>query len=170
MSDKNSRFKVLLARHGRSHAINPSNVNYRANIHALKVLECTHVIATTATGSLKAEIKPGDIVILDDFIDRTKNRVCTFYDGSETSGVGVSRLEHNVPSITQFTCPPCFRSATSLPAPLSTNAHDKSSSRPRRKSASTFTSRAPPCPSKDPDSAQKPSPSCFSHGTAIWST
>lgn len=83
-------FQVLLARHGKSHSLSPSNVNYRANIHALKVLDVTHVIATTATGSLKAEIKPGNIVILDDFIDRTKTRVCTFYDGSETSGVGVS--------------------------------------------------------------------------------
>jgi len=85
-------FQVLLARHGKSHSLSPSNVNYRANIHALKVLDVTHVIATTATGSLKAEIKPGDIVILDDFIDRTKTRVCTFYDGSETSGVGVCHI------------------------------------------------------------------------------
>lgn len=83
-------FQVLLARHGKSHSLSPSNVNYRANIHALKLLDVTHVIATTATGSLKGEIRPGNIVILDDFIDRTKTRVCTFYDGSETSGVGVS--------------------------------------------------------------------------------
>lgn len=83
---------VLLARHGRSHTVQPSKVNYRANIHGLKMLECTHVIATTATGSLKAEIKPGDIVILDDFIDRTKSRVITFYDGEEGSPVGVCHL------------------------------------------------------------------------------
>lgn len=82
-------FQVLLARHGKSHSLSPSNVNYRANIHALKLLDCTHVIATTATGSLKQEIEPGQIVILSDFIDQTKRRVTTFYDGSETSGVGV---------------------------------------------------------------------------------
>lgn len=70
----------------------PSNVNYRANINAAKVLECTHIIATTATGSLKEEIKPGDLVILDSFIDRTKSRVSTFYDGSEVSGVGVCHI------------------------------------------------------------------------------
>ena len=50
------------------------------------------MIATTATGSLKAEMAPGDIVILDDFIDRTKNRTCTFYDGSETSETGVCHI------------------------------------------------------------------------------
>ncbi|KAL7034847.1 hypothetical protein ACKWTF_008134 [Chironomus riparius] len=61
----------------------PSNVNYRGNIMALKILGCTHVIATTATGSLKQEIAPGSIVILNDAIDRTKNRVSTFYDGSD---------------------------------------------------------------------------------------
>lgn len=83
---------VLLARHGRSHNVQPSKVNYRANIRGLKMLECTHVIATTATGSLKAEIKPGDIVILNDFIDRTTSRTITFYDGEEGSPVGVCHL------------------------------------------------------------------------------
>jgi 5'-methylthioadenosine phosphorylase len=72
--------------------LSPSNVNYRANIHALKILDCTHVIATTATGSLKQEVAPGDIVILNDFIDRTKTRVCTFYDGSETAATGVCHI------------------------------------------------------------------------------
>ncbi|KAG5680850.1 hypothetical protein PVAND_010331 [Polypedilum vanderplanki] len=74
---------VLLARHGKSHSVMPTNVNYRANISALKILECTHIIATTATGSLKEEISPGSIVIVDDFIDRTKSRIYTFYDGSQ---------------------------------------------------------------------------------------
>ncbi|XP_052893553.1 S-methyl-5'-thioadenosine phosphorylase [Anopheles moucheti] len=79
---------VLLARHGRNHSIMPSNVNYRANIWALKTLGCTHVIVSTATGSLKEEIHPGDIVIPDNFIDRTTKRVQTFYDGNELlSGV-----------------------------------------------------------------------------------
>jgi 5'-methylthioadenosine phosphorylase len=70
----------------------PSNVNYRANISALKLLNCTHILASTATGSLKAEIAPGSIVILDDFVDRTKNRVYTFHDGSEVSEVGVCHM------------------------------------------------------------------------------
>lgn len=74
---------VLLARHGRNHSIMPSNVNYRANIWALKTLGCTHVIVSTATGSLKESIQPGDIIIPDNFIDRTTKRAQTFYDGND---------------------------------------------------------------------------------------
>ncbi|MBN3273331.1 MTAP phosphorylase, partial [Polyodon spathula] len=61
---------VLLARHGRQHTIMPTNVNHRANIWALKEEGCTHLVVTTACGSLKEEIQPGDIVIIDQFIDR----------------------------------------------------------------------------------------------------
>ncbi|KAK2531175.1 Mtap [Columba guinea] len=61
---------VLLARHGRHHTIMPSNVNYRANIWALKEENCSHVLVTTACGSLREEIQPGDLVIIDQFIDR----------------------------------------------------------------------------------------------------
>lgn len=61
---------IVLYRHGRHHTIMPTNVNYRANIWALKAEGCTHVLATTACGSLREEIQPGDIVILDQFIDR----------------------------------------------------------------------------------------------------
>lgn len=57
-------------RHGRQHTIMPSKVNYQANIWALKEEGCTHVIVTTACGSLKEEIQPGDIIIIDQFIDR----------------------------------------------------------------------------------------------------
>jgi len=71
---------VILARHGKDHEITPTNVNNRANIYALKDRGCTHVIATTAVGSLREDIKPGDIVVLDNFIDFTKNRKNTFYD------------------------------------------------------------------------------------------
>ncbi|KAK2514005.1 Mtap [Columba livia] len=60
---------VLLARHGRHHTIMPSNVNYRANIWALKEENCSHVLVTTACGSLREEIQPGDLVIIDQFID-----------------------------------------------------------------------------------------------------
>ncbi|XP_075217010.1 S-methyl-5'-thioadenosine phosphorylase-like [Lycorma delicatula] len=86
---------VLLARHGRQHTINPSNVNYRANIWALKSVGCTHVIVSTATGSLKEEIRPGDFVILNSFIDRTTSRKTTFYDGTNEyfSGVGHIPME-----------------------------------------------------------------------------
>ena len=57
-------------RHGRQHTIMPTNVNNQANIWALKEEGCTHLLVTTACGSLREEIQPGDIVLLDQFIDR----------------------------------------------------------------------------------------------------
>ena len=71
---------ILLARHGREHTIPPTEVNYRANIRALKDAGCTHIIATTAVGSLKEEIDRGDLIIIDQFIDFTKQRKMTFYE------------------------------------------------------------------------------------------
>ena len=71
---------AILARHGRDHSIFPTVVNYRANIAALKKAGCTHIIATTAVGSLRAKIKPGHIVFPDQFIDWTRHRVVTFHD------------------------------------------------------------------------------------------
>ena len=71
---------VILSRHGKNHSIMPGNVNYRANILALKEQNCTHIIATTACGSLREEIKPGHFVFCDQFIDRTTKRASTFYD------------------------------------------------------------------------------------------
>ncbi|MBD3313062.1 S-methyl-5'-thioadenosine phosphorylase [Candidatus Woesearchaeota archaeon] len=71
---------VLIARHGREHTIPPTQVNYRANIHALKEAGCTHILATTACGSLREEIGRGDFVILDQFIDFTRHRPITFHE------------------------------------------------------------------------------------------
>ncbi len=70
----------ILARHGKKHEVTPTNVNNRANIFALGKLGCTHIVATTACGSLKEEIGRGDFVILDQFIDFTKHRHSTFHD------------------------------------------------------------------------------------------
>jgi len=70
----------ILARHGKDHQIPPTQVNNKANIYALKQLGCTHIIATTAVGSLREQIKRGDFVILDQFIDFTKHRKLTFHD------------------------------------------------------------------------------------------
>lgn len=64
------QFSKIFFRHGRKHTIMPTNVNYRANIYALKEMGCTHVIVTNACGSLKEEIKPGEIIFPDQFIDR----------------------------------------------------------------------------------------------------
>lgn len=71
---------VILSRHGAKHSIMPGNVNYRANIIALKQQGCTHILATTACGSLREKIKPGHFVFCDQFIDRTHKRNSTFYD------------------------------------------------------------------------------------------
>ncbi len=71
---------VLLARHGREHTVAPSHVNYRANIQALKDAGCTHILATTAVGSLREEIGRGDLVIIDQFIDFTKQRAMSFHE------------------------------------------------------------------------------------------
>ena len=72
---------VALARHGASHTIRPTEVNYRANIWAMKELGVTHIIAATACGSLREQIKPGDLVFIDQFIDRTTKREQSFYTG-----------------------------------------------------------------------------------------
>jgi 5'-methylthioadenosine phosphorylase len=71
---------VILARHGKNHSIYPTGVNFRANIHALKKEGCTHILATTAVGSLREKIRPGDLVFVDQFIDFTKHRPLTFHD------------------------------------------------------------------------------------------
>ncbi|MAG48028.1 S-methyl-5'-thioadenosine phosphorylase [archaeon] len=71
---------VILSRHGNKHQYPPSKVNYRANIQALKQENCTHILATTAVGSLKEEIDRGHLVILDQFIDFTRHRDITFHD------------------------------------------------------------------------------------------
>jgi len=71
---------ALLNRHGPGHALNPSRVPYRANIFALRELGCTHIVASGACGSLRKRIRPGQIVICDQLIDRTVMRDRTFYD------------------------------------------------------------------------------------------
>ena len=71
---------AILQRHGPGHLIPPHMVNYRANIYALKAVGCTHVIASGAVGSLREEIHPRDLVIVDQAIDKTYRRAGTFFD------------------------------------------------------------------------------------------
>lgn len=71
---------ALLARHGAGHLFNPARVPYRANIYALKQLGVTHILASGAVGSLREEIKPRDLVIVDQLIDKTHARPRTFFD------------------------------------------------------------------------------------------
>lgn len=84
---------VLVSRHGEEHQIPPSQVNTRAIIHALKEKGVSHIIATTVVGSLKEEIGRGDFVVLDQFLDFTKNRKSTFYEKFTNEPVHASLAE-----------------------------------------------------------------------------
>lgn len=72
---------AFLPRHGKTHSIPPHLINYRANIWALKSLGVKRILTSHAVGSLQPDYKPGDFVVLDQFVDRTKGRLDTFYDG-----------------------------------------------------------------------------------------
>jgi 5'-methylthioadenosine phosphorylase len=71
---------LFLPRHGKHHAHPPHQINYRANICALKQLGATHVVSLSAVGSMREEIAPGHVVVVDQFIDLTKRRVSTFFE------------------------------------------------------------------------------------------
>jgi 5'-methylthioadenosine phosphorylase len=74
---------VFLPRHGRGHRLSPSEINYRANVHALKQLGVERVLSISAVGSLRDGIEPGDLVLVDQFIDRTYRRATSFFgDGA----------------------------------------------------------------------------------------
>jgi len=88
---------AFLPRHGKGHSIPPHLINYRANLWALKKSGVRFIIATTAVGSLQMDKKPGDFVIVDQFLDFTKSRSHTFYDGGER---GVAHVD-----VTEPYCP-----------------------------------------------------------------
>ena len=79
---------AFLQRHGKGHVITPSNVNYKANIYALKSIGVNQIISITAVGSLKKNIKPKDFVIPEQIFDRTKNRESSFFDKDIVVHVG----------------------------------------------------------------------------------
>lgn len=70
---------AFLARHGRGHRILPSEINYRANVYAMKLLGVEQIISVSAVGSLKEDLRPGEFLVPDQFFDRTKNRISTFF-------------------------------------------------------------------------------------------
>jgi len=72
---------AFLARHGRGHRLSPSEINYRANVHALKQAAVDRVLSISAVGSLREGIAPGDLVLVDQFIDRTYRRATSFFGG-----------------------------------------------------------------------------------------
>ena len=81
----------FIPRHSRGHKINPTNINFRANIDAMKQLGVTDIISVSAVGSLKEELEPGKFVIIDQFIDRTFSRVKTFYDEEIVAHVSMAK-------------------------------------------------------------------------------
>tara|TARA_Y100000591_G_scaffold179382_1_gene154883 strand:- start:2058 stop:2930 length:873 start_codon:yes stop_codon:yes gene_type:complete len=86
----NNKEVYFLPRHGRGHFINPSNINFRANIDALKQLGVTDIVSVSAVGSLKDELSPGKFVIVDQFIDRTFARYKTFFDDEIVAHVSMA--------------------------------------------------------------------------------
>ena len=81
---------AFLSRHGTTHDFPPHKINYRANIWALKSLGVERILAVTACGSLQRRIRPGDFVVLDQFVDRTRGRLDTFYDGPFATHVSLA--------------------------------------------------------------------------------
>ncbi len=71
---------LFVPRHGRGHQLAPHKVNYRANVLALKMAGAEQILSVSAVGSMKEHIHPGDMVVVDQFIDRTRNRIDTFFD------------------------------------------------------------------------------------------
>jgi 5'-methylthioadenosine phosphorylase len=84
------RSVAFLARHGRKHTIRPTDVNSRANMYAFKKLGVTRVLAVSTVGSLKEEYKPGDLVFIDQFIDRTTKREQSFYTHERVCHISVA--------------------------------------------------------------------------------
>lgn len=81
---------VFLPRHGTGHTISPPEINFRANIYAMKAMGVERIISVSAVGSLKEEIEPGHIVIPDQFIDNTKRRPSTFFEGGIVAHVSMA--------------------------------------------------------------------------------
>jgi len=90
---------AFLPRHGKKHIFPPHKIPYRANLWAFKNLGIKQIIAPSASGSLNIKIKPGDFVICDQFIDRTKKRMDTFYenDGTRSTAAGVAHVSSSNP-------------------------------------------------------------------------
>ena len=86
----NNKEVYFLPRHGRGHFISPTNINFRANIDALKQLGVTDIISISAVGSLKEDLPPGKFVIVDQFIDRTFSRNKTFFEDEIVAHVSMA--------------------------------------------------------------------------------
>ena len=81
----------FIPRHSRGHKINPTNINFRANIDAMKQLGVTDIVSVSAVGSLKENLEPGKFVIVDQFIDRTFSRIKTFFDDEIIAHISMAK-------------------------------------------------------------------------------
>jgi len=82
---------AFLARHGRGHRILPSEINFRANVYAMKLLGVERMVSVSAVGSLMEDLQPGEFLVPDQFVDRTKNRVSTFFGEGLVAHVGFDK-------------------------------------------------------------------------------
>jgi 5'-methylthioadenosine phosphorylase len=82
---------AFLARHGRGHRILPSEINFRANVYAMKLLGVDRIISVSAVGSLMENLQPGEFLVPDQFVDRTKNRISTFFGDGLVAHVGFDK-------------------------------------------------------------------------------
>jgi 5'-methylthioadenosine phosphorylase len=93
---------VFLPRHGRGHRVLPHEINFRANVFGMKTLGVEWLLSVSAVGSMKEEIHPGDIVIVDQFIDRTKQRAASFFGDGIAGHVGFA--DPVCPELAAWTC------------------------------------------------------------------
>jgi 5'-methylthioadenosine phosphorylase len=107
------RSVAFLSRHGHGHHLSPSEVNYRANLFALKMLNVEYLVSITAVGSLKEELKPGELVIPDQYVDQTFKREKTFFENGVVAHVPMA----------DPTCPTLGRIAFRLAPQASLTAH-----------------------------------------------
>ncbi len=92
LADVAGRSVAFLPRHGRRHTIPPHKINYRANVWAFRALGVKAVISPCAAGSLQEHVKPGDFVVCDQFVDRTRGRADTFFEGPIVSHVSAAEI------------------------------------------------------------------------------
>jgi 5'-methylthioadenosine phosphorylase len=104
---------LFLPRHGTGHRLSPTEVNYRANICALKQLGATHLVSVSAVGSLREALHPGDVVVVDQYIDRTLLRARTFFEGGIVAHV----------SLADPVCPILAKSAANAARRAGANVH-----------------------------------------------
>lgn len=108
---------AFISRHGKGHSVPPHLVNYRANIWALKEIGVTRILATTAVGTLNPQIHPGELTLLTQFLDFTKSRELTFYEGGKEGVVHVD--------MTEPYCPELRRSLSDAARKLGTKLHPR---------------------------------------------